>query len=99
MCWCKLRHLDDGLGVLCVFSVALSSSFILQRPMLFIDTIAIYSWIHYWDTCTTYMLVTIHKEQLEEGKNNINKCKRKESNYANILHYMHRILMDCCYPS
>jgi hypothetical protein len=53
--------------------------------MLFIDTIAIYS----WDTCTTDMLVTIHKEQLEKGKSNITNAKGKESNYANTLHYMH----------
>jgi hypothetical protein len=41
--------------------------------MLFIDTIAICS----WDTCTTDMLVTMLKEQLEKGKNNITNAKGK----------------------
>ena len=45
----------------------------LQRPMLFIDTIAICS----WDTCTTEMLVKIHKKKLEKGKNTITNEKGK----------------------
>jgi hypothetical protein len=62
-------------------------NFMLLRPMLFIDTIAICS----WDTCITDMLVTILKEELEKGENNIKKMqKEKGSNYANLLHYMHK---------
>ena len=56
-----------------------------QWSTLFIDTIAIYS----WDTCTTDILVTRHKEQLEKGKSNLTNEKGKESNYANTLQYMH----------
>jgi hypothetical protein len=45
--------------------------FMLLRPMLFIDTIAICS----WDTCITDMLVKIHKEQLERSENHATNAK------------------------
>jgi hypothetical protein len=54
--------------------------FMLLRPMLFIDTIAICS----WDTCTTDMLVTIHKRQFKKKNNNTYKqLGRSENNVTN----------------
>jgi hypothetical protein len=53
--------------------------FMLLRPMLFIDTIAICS----WDTCTTDMLVTIHKRQLEKKITHTSNWKEMKSNATN----------------
>jgi hypothetical protein len=47
--------------------------------MLFIDTIAICS----WDTCTTYMLVTIQKRLLKKKNNTYKQLGRNENNAIN----------------
>jgi hypothetical protein len=64
---------DEILFLLVMIELMKYWFFMLLRPMLFIDTITICP----YDTCTTNMLVKIHKGSLEEGKNTITNTKEK----------------------